>query len=200
MANRESDEWLQWICSTSNADELRQKYDQWASTYEDDIENVWHTVPSSAASLMARHVVDKQGLILDVGVGTGLVGMALTALGFRDLVGFDISPGMLEKAAEKGVYRTLVCCSIGDEHFDALEKATGAIATGVFAETHAGPAELEILQTKILPSGVLVFTARQSFLSKLQNVIARLDWSLLEQVFLPIYDDPMYLLAYRIPD
>lgn len=198
MSNPQSNQWLQWICTSENPNELREKYDQWAVTYETDIADAWNSVPPNAAHLLAKYMGDKQKNILDVGVGTGLVGVELAALGFDSLSGFDISPGMLAQADEKKVYRSLQCCSIGDPCFMNLEKAAGIVATGVFAENHAGPSELGMLKTKIEPEGILVFTARQSFLPKLQDVLSQTGWSLLEQKMMPIYDDPMYLLAYRI--
>ncbi|MEM7063892.1 MAG: methyltransferase domain-containing protein [Cyanobacteria bacterium P01_B01_bin.77] len=198
MSTFSSNNWLQWICSSVDSSDLREKYDQWAATYEIDVADVWKAVPSSAASMLAKYVSNKQAIILDVGVGTGLVGMALATLGFENLIGFDISPRMLAQAAKKEIYHSLLCCSIGDETFITLEKATGVVATGVFAETHAGPRELETLQTKIKPDGVLVLTARQSFLPKLQAVLDQPGWVLLEQKLMPIYDDPMHLLVYRV--
>lgn len=191
-------EWLKWICSSQNPNELRKNYDQWAATYEIDVGGVWKPVPLAAALMLSEQVSNKRGVILDVGVGTGLVGMALAELGFDDLIGIDISPGMLEQAAEKGLYRSLVCCAIGDERFGNLERANGIIATGVFAETHAGSAELRALQEKIEPAGTLVFTARRSFLPKIQNTLDQPEWTLVDAKVMPIYDDPVHVLAYRI--
>ncbi|EKV03248.1 methyltransferase family protein [Leptolyngbya sp. PCC 7375] len=191
-------EWLKWICSSQNPNELRRNYDQWAATYEIDVSGVWKPVPLAAALMLSEQISNKRGVILDVGVGTGLVGMALAELGFDDLIGIDISPGMLEQAAEKRIYRSLICCAIGDERFGDLERVNGIIATGVFAETHAGSAELRVLQERIEPEGVLVFTARRSFLSKLQGVLDQPGWTLIDTKVMPIYDDPVHVLAYRI--
>ena len=191
-------EWLKWICSSQNPDELRENYDQWADTYEIDVSDVWKPVPLAAALMLSEQMSNKRVMILDVGVGTGLVGTALATLGFDDLIGIDISPGMLRQAAEKGIYRSLICCAIGDERFRTLEQANGIIAAGVFAETHAGSAELRALQERIKPEGVLVFTARRSFLPKLQDVLDQPRWTLLDSKVMPIYEDPMHVLAYRI--
>lgn len=198
MSKQELRECLKWICSSQNFDELVENYDQWADMYETDIGEVWKPVPLAGSLLLEKYVDNKQKTILDVGAGTGLVGVTLAKLGFEQIIGMDISSGMLAKAAEKGVYKSLVCCSIGDEQFINLEMASGIIATGVFAESHAGSAELNKLQDNIQPEGVLVFTARQSFLPKLQKVLDQPEWTLLDSQVMPIYDDPINLLAYKI--
>lgn len=191
-------DWLKWICSSRDLDELGKNYDQWSDKYEADVRQVWEAVPRTAAWMLSKYIDDKQSLILDFGTGTGLVGVALAALGFKQIIGIDISPGMLTKAAEKGVYSSLVCCSIGDEQFKNLDKANGIIATGVFAQSHAGPAELSKLQEIIKPDGIVVFTVRQSFLSKLHEVLEQPEWALIDSQVMPIYDDPIHLLGFKI--
>ncbi|MGD1717154.1 class I SAM-dependent DNA methyltransferase [Hydrocoleum sp. CS-953] len=198
MSKQKPNEWLKWICSSQNFDELVENYDRWADIYETDVGEVWKPVPLAASSMLAKYMPNKQGTILDVGAGTGLVGIALTQLGFENIIGTDISPGMLAKAAEKDVYKSLVCCFIGDEKFRNLKMASGIIATGVFAESHAGSGELNKLQDNIEPEGVLVFTARESFLPKLKEVLDQPEWTLVDSKVMPIYEDPIYLLAYKI--
>lgn len=198
MPEIEPKEWLKWICSSQDSDELRENYDQWAAQYETDVSEVWEPVPIAAALMLAEYLDDKQGTILDVGAGTGLVGVALARLGFEQIIGIDLSSAMLTNAAAKGVYSSLVCCSIGDETFRKLGKTNGIIATGVFAESHAGAAELKALQVNIKSGGVLVFSVRQSFLPQIQEVINQSGWTLLNSQVMPIYEDPMCLLAYKI--
>lgn len=197
MSKIQPKEWLEWICSSQNVDQLRQNYDQWANQYDADVGDVWEPVPTAAAVMLAEYMDNLQGVILDVGAGTGLVGLALAELGFEYIIGIDISPAMLSKAEAKGIYRSLVCCSIGDETFRNLPKANGIIATGVFAESHAGPAELNQLKDSIEPEGIFVFTARQSFLPQLQPVLDQPEWTVIDSKVMGIYDDPMYLLAYK---
>ena len=75
--------------------------------------------------------------VLDAGAGTGLVGERLCEAGYRDLVGIDLSPGMLAVARGKDVYRELRQTNLGeslafpDDAFDAV------ISVGVFTTGHA---------------------------------------------------------------
>lgn len=202
MAETSSKEWLQWICSSQNFDELSQNYDQWADQYESDTSSVWEPVPKAAAEMLSTHLKgNRKATILDIGAGTGLVGVALAELGFDNIVGMDISARMLAKAAQKGVYKALVCCSLSDQQENSLgifSQVTGVVATGVFAERHAGVTELAAVQTRISPGGIFVFTARQSFLPELRPVLEREEWTSLDSQVMPIYDDPMHLLAFKI--
>ena len=57
---------------------------------------------------MARHLPTGRGPILDAGCGTGLVGEALSVLGYDPVIGCDLSQGMLDHAARRGGYADLV--------------------------------------------------------------------------------------------
>lgn len=127
-----------------------------------------------------------------------MVGLALAELGFKQISGMDISASMLTQAKKKGVYQTLVCCSILDPKFETLPQPIGVIATGVFAERHAGEEDLRQIQSKIRPGGIFIFTARESFLAQLQSVLEQPEWSCLDKKMMGIYDDPMYIFAYRL--
>lgn len=198
MSQRAPSEWLTWICSSKSLDELVDNYDQWANTYDSET-RVWKPVPLAVAMMLNEHAENKQAAVLDIGAGTGFVGAALNELGFEKIVGIDISPQMLSKAAEKAVYSGLYCCAIGDEQFKVLGKAASIVAGGVFAKGHAGPAELNAIQESIEPGGVFVCTARQSFLPNLQTVFDRPQWELIDSKVMPIYkDDPTHVLAYKI--
>lgn len=197
MSQMQPSQWLEWICSSKTPDELRDNYDQWASRYDADVSDIWNVVPTAGATMLAQHTSDKRHVVLDVGSGTGLTGAVLTSFGFQHLIGIDISPGMLKQAEAKGIYQSLVCCAIGDPEFDKIEPVESMIATGVFAKTHAGPTELTRLRAKLQPGGVLVFTARQSFLPVLQTTLEQPGWEKIDAKVLPIYDDPMHLLAYK---
>ena len=83
----ESHDRIRWVYSSASNEELRERYDQWASEYDRDLAEVfaWNA-PSIAASLLANHV-DKSARVLDAGAGTGLVGECLVKAGYKNLVG-----------------------------------------------------------------------------------------------------------------
>ena len=67
---------------TTNVDECRQVYDNWANNYEKDVNEWGYNMPDEVASLLNKHLsTDKQDrddlTILDAGAGDGLSGLSL---------------------------------------------------------------------------------------------------------------------------
>jgi len=197
LSTIQPEEWVKWITQSQSINELSDKYDKWADSYDSSVEEVWSSVTKEAALMLSKYLPNKSKTVLDVGAGTGLSGVALADVGFIDLIGIDLSAAMLEKAASKKVYNSLVCCTINEAAFKELPKVAGMIATGVFAEAQAGAIELQLLQKKIEPNGIFVFTTRQSFLPKLESTLNSPTWELTDSKMMGIYEDPMYLFAYR---
>jgi predicted TPR repeat methyltransferase len=99
--------------------------------------------------------------MLDLGCGTGLAGAAFCPFAGR-LVGVDLSPAMIAKAAEKGVYdRTIVAnfedfladAASAQEHYDLVLAADVFVYVNDLARAIAGIARI------LVPNGVLAFTA-----------------------------------------
>jgi len=84
------------IHSSRNNQELEERYNQWAKDYDTDLkqEFEWQG-PQRTAEIFVKHV-PKGARILDAGAGTGLVGRALFALDYRNLIAMDLSRGMLK--------------------------------------------------------------------------------------------------------
>ncbi len=66
-------------------------YNDWASEYEQHMKNVGYTHPAMVASMVSRHVAPSGDRVLDAGAGTGVLGEILTALGYPNIVGLDVS-------------------------------------------------------------------------------------------------------------
>lgn len=92
-----------------------------------------YNVPKTLAALVRRHAGEdvRFGLVSDIGCGTGLFGVEFRGNAGR-LEGFDLSAGMLAKAAEKAVYDRLA-------HADLSRPAE---ASGLLADAPESRADL----------------------------------------------------------
>ena len=90
-------------------------FDHFAGSFESTlIQNLQYTVPETIAKLAITHSSsDSLGSILDLGCGTGLVGLHLKQ-SYKWLEGIDLSQKMLKKAQSKNIYDNLT-------HVDILE-------------------------------------------------------------------------------
>src|SRR5215217_5016485 len=117
--------------------EVAEIYDNWAEDYERRILSYGYSTPAVTAWFFGRYVRPEDGAVLDAGAGTGIMGPILAPLGYRDLIGIDISPRMLELAREKGVYSDLRQMELGGELDFPTDAFAAVVSTGVFAAGHA---------------------------------------------------------------
>ena len=151
---------VQWVYSSRNNQELAERYDQWAKTYDVDLaqEFQWES-PVRAVEAFAKHV-SKETRILDAGAGTGLVGDLLSDLGYRDLVAMDMSLGMLEESRKKKVYREFHQMVMGEPLGFATDSFGATISVGVLTVGHAPVSSLDELVRVTMPGGSIVFSLR----------------------------------------
>lgn len=155
-------EMLQRVYDARNKDELSDAYSIWARQYDRDLLQEGYILPFFITSFVARYLVKGAGPILDAGVGTGLTGPYLHALGYTGLSGTDMSEEMLAMADERGCYEDLKPAVLGerlpwpDDHFAAF------ISVGVFTTGHAPASSLDELVRITQPGGYAIFNIRQS--------------------------------------
>lgn len=151
---------VRWVYSSTNNQELEDRYDQWASDYDKDLDEEFGWVsPRVTAEVLASHV-PAGAKILDAGAGTGLVGEALGRLGYQDLHAMDISEGMLDQARSKGVYQDFRQMALGEELGYETDSFDAVISVGVFTEGHAPPQGFDELIRITKPEGFIVFSLR----------------------------------------
>ena len=149
--------------SLETPDDNIRLYADWADSYDADfVARQGYVYHLQIAEQLAEKRADIKGAVLDVGCGTGVVGVALRAGGFSAVDGIDISPQMLEKSREKTcadgsrVYRHLIEAdltqplAIQDNQYAAL------ISAGTFTHGHLGPESLNELWRIAAPGAVCV--------------------------------------------
>lgn len=149
--------------SLKTADDNRRLYADWAKTYDTDFIGrngyVYHLHVVDLFIKMSPKI-DKP--ILDVGCGTGVVGVVLREQGIRIVDGIDISPEMIaqsrEKTTEVGepVYRNLIEGDLTGSVDLADDVYSGLVSVGTFTHGHLGPESLDELWRVAAPDAVCV--------------------------------------------
>ncbi|HEU0247514.1 MAG TPA: MFS transporter [Gaiellaceae bacterium] len=167
--------------------ELRVEYDRIATAYDTElIDGMGYRAPSEVASV-ARRLLPADARILDVGAGTGLLGVALADAGFARLDGLDLSPGMLAEARRKAVYADLREATLGEELDYESGGYDGVLASGVLTTGHAPATCLDELVRITRPGGHVIFTLRSDrggppgFEEKMTDLARASRWELVER-------------------
>ncbi len=92
---------LSWIYSSKDSVELAERYDEWADSYDQELEEDYGWQITRLIASVLSQFTPASARVLDAGAGTGLVGQYLGSLGYDSLVAMDISNEMLNKAREK---------------------------------------------------------------------------------------------------
>jgi predicted TPR repeat methyltransferase len=90
-------------------DYVEKTFDEFANSFDANLGRLTYRAPQIVGALVAEELKPQAGSldILDIGCGTGLCGPFLRPSA-RQLVGVDLSAGMLAKARERGGYDDLV--------------------------------------------------------------------------------------------
>ncbi|KAL3857515.1 hypothetical protein ACJMK2_012177 [Sinanodonta woodiana] len=103
----------------TDRNDIVQTYNKWAETgYEQVFSSDVFNAPKRTAEVLEElypFEIDKKGAkILDVGAGTGLCGIELRKLGFKNIDGLEPSKNMIAEAMEKDVYDRYIIEMISD--------------------------------------------------------------------------------------
>lgn len=134
---------------------VRETFDDFAESFDRNLEELGYRAPQLLFDVVMQcgEWSRQEGLeVLDIGCGTGLCGALWRPL-TRRLVGLDLSPKMLSKAAARGVYDQLNCAELTQwlgsctQHFDLAVAADVLCYFGDLAETFTG------VRSVLLPGG-----------------------------------------------
>jgi predicted TPR repeat methyltransferase len=138
-------------------------FDTYAPKFDQHLVDVLaYSVPKSLAALIAGLGVkaDRSARVVDLGCGTGLAGVELRAYA-NVLVGSDLSPRMIARARERGIYDELHVEDLGatlarERDVDLIIAADVFIYVGVLEATFAGCA------SALRAGGLLAFSVERS--------------------------------------
>jgi predicted TPR repeat methyltransferase len=143
---------------------VRAEFDDFAESFETNLNRLGYRAPQVLADALARFAQPGDSAakpdILDAGAGTGLCGDLLCARA-GTLTGVDLSPGMLEKARNRGCYDELVVMELGEfmrsrpAAFDIVVSADTLVYFGALEEVLAAAHQC------LRPGGLLAFTVEQ---------------------------------------
>lgn len=135
-------------------------YRDWAGTYDADFAAAMdYRLPEVTAAAFAE--AGGAGPVLDVGAGTGLLGVALAGRGIGPVDGLDISSEMLDAARAKGVYRDLMLADLTQALPVAAGSYAGITSSGTFTHGHVGPEALDGLLAAAAPGGLFSLSIKQ---------------------------------------
>jgi len=140
-----------------STEETRAMYDRWAKVYDRDLQSGEYQQPIRCAEALKKMVSGPNTILLDVGCGTGLSGLALKEAGYTNIDGCDLSQGMLDKAGELNIYNRLFACDLNHPPLEANNTSYDAItAVGVFSFGHIMPEAVDELLRITKPGGIII--------------------------------------------
>nr|WP_315392905.1 tetratricopeptide repeat protein [uncultured Duganella sp.] len=141
---------------------VQSTFDRFASTFDDVLSGLEYRAPALCGAIVAELAGAPRALldVLDAGCGTGLCAPILLPYA-RALDGVDLSPKMLEKAAQRGGYRRLDAAELTAwlaAHPHCYDLVVSADTLCYFGALDAVAAAVA---TALRPGGHLVFTLEE---------------------------------------
>jgi predicted TPR repeat methyltransferase len=146
-------------------EETQEIYRNWAGDYDKDVAEWGYATPPRVALALRLAGANTDKSVLDYGCGTGLAGMALTAVGFQTVDGTDISPEMLAQAEARGAYRQVWLGQPGSLGHIGLGDYPTICACGVVSLGAAPPETLELLVGAMTHGNYLGFSYNDATLA-----------------------------------
>jgi len=174
------------LSASQNEEELLDVYKKWASIYDKDNDDLLGTVSQpNSVQIFQKYIVEKNQKIIDVGCGTGLVGLELQKLGYTNFDGIDISKDMIDIAIDRG-YQTLFMGNLNASLPIESASYDAALCVGVFTHGHVGSSRLKELSRIVKSDGLVCFTVNEDvyepygFDKEIQKLEVENVWKILE--------------------
>lgn len=139
---------------------VKSTFDNFAPTFDDHLKELHYVVPAAIAEMLEERIRPGQR-VLDLGCGTGWLGLALTPKNL-DMVGVDLSERMIALARERG-YRELHAMEM-HAYLAACPPATFDVATAADVLIYVGRLDdlFDQVWRVLAPGGLFVFSIEES--------------------------------------
>ncbi len=178
---------LSSVYGAKDAEATRAAYEGWAEGYDAENLGNGYRVPGIGCSMVARHVGLNSGPIFDAACGTGIIGGMLELVGFRNIVGSDLSPAMLKYAGSPKPYERLYEHDLGDILPEENNTFTAVTCFGSLGPGHAPPSCMDEFVRITRPGGHIIFNTRaetygeQELKQKVDALTKAGAWELVDQ-------------------
>jgi len=159
---------------------IARAYDRFAPRYEELVRQAGYVLPQSMASHF-RTVAETLGLstgeaVIDAGCGNGLSGIALRDVGFTQVYGLDVSPGLIAQIPP-GLYRSfrgegVIETSLTDLPHRYWGQFDHVFSAGTIA--HTATLDLEGIVKLGRKGGLVAFSVRENRLGRYDEAIGAL--------------------------
>jgi len=150
--------------SLSSSGEAIGFYRDWAADYDRDVyERLGFTGTDRVAALLAEHMPERDRPVVDLGCGTGRLGAALGAQGFRTVDGLDLSPEMLAVAEAGRIYHETIAADLLAPLPVPADQYAAAASAGTFTTGHVDASALPEMLRILAPGGTLAFVVAEAF-------------------------------------
>ncbi|MDR3514868.1 MAG: tetratricopeptide repeat protein [Azospirillaceae bacterium] len=147
-----------WMTPRAPAEFVRRVFDALANDYDTTVTGTTpYTLPQTVAEIAGRHLSTPVAAAIDLGAGTGLIGVAIRPL-TEQLHGVDLSPRMIAKLNDRKLYDTVAT-------MDALEALAAdgercGLITAIGVLPYLGDLSTLIAAAakRLAPGGLLIVT------------------------------------------
>jgi ubiquinone/menaquinone biosynthesis C-methylase UbiE len=159
---------------SKNEEEAKGAYEVWAPHYEVQMQNLKWQAPQLCVDLLVKHLKQKNKTlsvlrVLDVGAGTGLVGLELSRLGIKQIDALDLSTHMLDQAKSKQVYQNIFVENAHDMQQIQPNQYDALICVGSLNFGHIEPSAFEQFIKVVKQDGLVAFTTREDYFQQLSK-------------------------------
>lgn len=139
-------------------------YQDWAASYDQHLEGrLKYIAPLTMVKIFSDRQPTQDLCVLDVGCGTGLVGVQLVKHNFQCIDGLDLSEDMLSEARNKGIYRNLFQSDLNKALTVGESSYTAAISCGTFTHGHVGSGAFHRVLELLKLNGIFACTIHKEF-------------------------------------